>query len=169
VEPELSKQPAVPTRLKPIVSFEGRKRRDHQQTIARLLAAARSAFGRLRPPALSCRGTQKRPLSPLHPPPRSGRSFISLFKPLRRFVSLARTMRIGVAAKPRAPPRRMRPGFIEAAPRTKPATPQSRPLLSDGRSWREIMDATGCSRTLLVKIARDRRLLRAEPGAETAN
>ena len=54
-------------------------------------------------------------------------------------------------------------------PRSNPATPQSRPLLSDGRSWLEIMDATGCSRTLLAKIARDRRLLRAEPGAETAN
>jgi hypothetical protein len=29
------------------------------------------------------------------------------------------------------------------------------------------MDATGCSRTLLAKIARDRRLLNAEPSAET--
>ncbi|MGK6325347.1 hypothetical protein ACMGDM_19950 [Sphingomonas sp. DT-51] len=60
-------------------------------------------------------------------------------------------------------------GLYRGHPRTNPATPQSRPLLSDGRSWREIMDATGCSRTLLAKIARDRRLLRAEPGAEMAN
>lgn len=30
-------------------------------------------------------------------------------------------------------------------------------MLRDGRSWRQIMDGTGCSRTLLAKIARERR------------
>jgi hypothetical protein len=29
------------------------------------------------------------------------------------------------------------------------------------------MDATGCSRTLLAKFARDRRLLKVEPAIET--
>lgn len=38
-------------------------------------------------------------------------------------------------------------------------------LLNDGQSWREIMEATGCSRTPLAQIARNRRLLEAEPGA----
>jgi len=40
-------------------------------------------------------------------------------------------------------------------------------LLANGRSWREIMNATGCSRTLLANIARDRRLLRVELAFET--
>jgi DNA invertase Pin-like site-specific DNA recombinase len=40
-------------------------------------------------------------------------------------------------------------------------------LLGNGRSWRKIMDATGCSRTLLAKFARDRRLLKVEPAIET--
>jgi uncharacterized protein YerC len=35
-------------------------------------------------------------------------------------------------------------------------------MLGDGRTWREVMDATGCSRTLLAKIARDVRERRAE-------
>lgn len=30
-------------------------------------------------------------------------------------------------------------------------------MLRDGRTWREIIDATGCSRTLLAKIARERK------------
>jgi len=40
-------------------------------------------------------------------------------------------------------------------------------FLRDGRSWRDIMDATGCSRTLLVKIARER-CLKAEANVADA-
>ena len=34
-------------------------------------------------------------------------------------------------------------------------------MLGDGRTWREVMDATACSRTLLAKIVRD---VKARPG-----
>lgn len=34
-------------------------------------------------------------------------------------------------------------------------------MLSDGRTWSQIMSATGCSRTLLAKLARERRNLRS--------
>jgi len=50
--------------------------------------------------------------------------------------------------------------------RGRPANKAISLLLSDGRSWREIMDATGCSRTLLAKIARERRLLTITPAIE---
>lgn len=54
-------------------------------------------------------------------------------------------------------------GHYKERPANKARNAAISSLLSDARSWREIMDATGCSRTLLAKIARDRRLLRAEP------
>lgn len=60
-------------------------------------------------------------------------------------------------------------GLYRGRPANKARNAAISSLLSDGRSWREIMDATGCSRTLLAKIARDRRLLKAEPGAGVAN
>lgn len=37
-------------------------------------------------------------------------------------------------------------------------------MLRDGRIWREIIDATGCGRTLLAEIARERKA-RPEPPA----
>lgn len=58
-------------------------------------------------------------------------------------------------------------GLYKGRPANKARNTAISSLLSDGRSWREIMDATGCSRTLLAKIARDRRLLKAEPVSET--
>lgn len=59
-------------------------------------------------------------------------------------------------------------GLYEGRPANKACNAAIASLLSDGRRWREIMDATGCSRTLLAKIARDRRLLQVDPGAGTA-
>lgn len=38
-------------------------------------------------------------------------------------------------------------------------------MLRDGRTWREIMDATACSRTLLAKIARDLKARQEAPAA----
>ncbi len=49
-------------------------------------------------------------------------------------------------------------GLYKGRPENKVRNAAITTLLQDGRSWREIMDATGCSRTLLAKIARDRRL-----------
>ncbi|VXC38045.1 hypothetical protein [Sphingomonas sp. 8AM] len=60
-------------------------------------------------------------------------------------------------------------GLYKGRPANKARNAAISSLLSNGRTWREIMDATGCSRTLLAKIARDRRLPNAEPGAETTN
>jgi DNA invertase Pin-like site-specific DNA recombinase len=58
-------------------------------------------------------------------------------------------------------------GLYKGRPANKARNTAISSLLSDGRSWREIMDATGCSRTLLAKIARNRRLLKTEPMSET--
>lgn len=58
-------------------------------------------------------------------------------------------------------------GLYKGRPANKTRNAAISSLLSDGRSWREIMDATGCSRTLLAKIARDRRLLKAATSVET--
>ncbi len=49
-------------------------------------------------------------------------------------------------------------GLYKGRPENKTRNAAISSLLRDGRSWRDIMDATGCSRTLLAKIARDRRL-----------
>lgn len=57
-------------------------------------------------------------------------------------------------------------GLYRGRPANKARNNAISSLLSDGRSWREIMDATACSRTLLAKIARDRRLLNAGPAAD---
>ncbi len=48
-------------------------------------------------------------------------------------------------------------GLYKGRPENKTRNAAISSLLRDGRSWRDIMDATGCSRTLLAKIARDRR------------
>lgn len=49
-------------------------------------------------------------------------------------------------------------GLYKGRPENKTRNAAISSLLRDGRSWRDIMDATGCSRTLLARIARDRRL-----------
>ena len=48
-------------------------------------------------------------------------------------------------------------GLYKGRPENKTRNAAISSLLRDGRSWRDIMDTTGCSRTLLAKIARDRR------------
>ena len=48
-------------------------------------------------------------------------------------------------------------GLYKGRPENKTRNAAISSLLRDGQSWRDIMDATGCSRTLLAKIARDRR------------
>lgn len=53
-------------------------------------------------------------------------------------------------------------GLYKGRPENKPRNTAIAAMLRDGRTWREIMDATGCSRTLLAKIARDRKA-RPEP------
>jgi len=53
--------------------------------------------------------------------------------------------------------------FYMGRPENKTRNAAISSLLANGRSWREIMDATGCSRTLLAKIARDCRLFKVEP------
>jgi len=57
-------------------------------------------------------------------------------------------------------------GLYKGRPENKTRNAAISSLLANGRSWREIMDATGCSRTLLAKIARDRRLLKVAPMSE---
>ncbi|KQN89956.1 resolvase [Sphingomonas sp. Leaf231] len=49
-------------------------------------------------------------------------------------------------------------GLYKGRPANKARNAAISSLLRDGRTWREIMDATGCSRTLLAKIARGHRL-----------
>ena len=39
-------------------------------------------------------------------------------------------------------------------------------MLQDGRTWNQIMSATGCSRTLLAKLTREQR---AQGASQTAN
>lgn len=45
-------------------------------------------------------------------------------------------------------------GLYKGRPENKARNTAIAAMLRDGRTWREIMDATGCSRTLLAKIAR---------------
>ncbi|HEX8415415.1 MAG TPA: hypothetical protein VF637_16275 [Sphingomicrobium sp.] len=59
-------------------------------------------------------------------------------------------------------------GLYAGRPENKTRNAAISSLLRDGRSWRDIMDATGCSRTLLAKIARDRRLKTQANGADPA-
>lgn len=46
-------------------------------------------------------------------------------------------------------------GLYKGRPENKPRNAAIAKMLGDGRTWREVMDATACSRTLLAKIARD--------------
>lgn len=48
-------------------------------------------------------------------------------------------------------------GLYKGRPENKARNTVIAAMLQDGRTWREVMDATGCSRTLLAKIARQRR------------
>lgn len=48
-------------------------------------------------------------------------------------------------------------GLYKGRPENKTRNAAISSLLRDGRTWRDIMDATGCSRTLLAKIAREQR------------
>lgn len=52
-------------------------------------------------------------------------------------------------------------GLYKGRPENKARNAVIATMLRDGRTWREIMDATGCSRTLLAKIARYRRTVLA--------
>ena len=47
-------------------------------------------------------------------------------------------------------------GLYKGRPENKPRNSAIAAMLSDGRTWREVMAATGCSRTLLAKIVRER-------------
>ncbi len=49
-------------------------------------------------------------------------------------------------------------GLYKGRPENKARNAAIATMLRDGRSWREIMDATGCSRTLLAKLTRDLKL-----------
>ena len=46
-------------------------------------------------------------------------------------------------------------GLYKGRPENKARNKAIAAMLRDGRSWRQIMDGTGCSRTLLAKIARE--------------
>ena len=48
-------------------------------------------------------------------------------------------------------------GLYKGRPENKIRNAAISSLLRDGRTWRDIMNATGCSRTLLAKIAREQR------------
>lgn len=45
-------------------------------------------------------------------------------------------------------------GLYKGRPENKTRNSAIAAMLRDGRTWRQIMDATGCSRTLLAKLAR---------------
>lgn len=47
-------------------------------------------------------------------------------------------------------------GLYKGRPENKARNAAISAMLRDGRTWREIMDATHCSRTLLAKLARER-------------
>ena len=47
-------------------------------------------------------------------------------------------------------------GLYKGRPENKTRNSAIAAMLSDGRTWREVMAATGCSRTLLAKIVRER-------------
>lgn len=51
-------------------------------------------------------------------------------------------------------------GLYKGRPENKARNTAIAAMLGDGRTWRQIMDATGCSRTLLAKIAREQRTCR---------
>ncbi|WP_267382440.1 MULTISPECIES: recombinase family protein [unclassified Sphingomonas] len=48
-------------------------------------------------------------------------------------------------------------GLYKGRPENKARNAVIATMLQGGRTWREVMDATGCSRTLLAKIARSQR------------
>ena len=54
-------------------------------------------------------------------------------------------------------------GLYKGRPENKARNAAIAAMLRDGRSWRQIIDATGCSRTLLTKIAQG---LKTTPGAD---
>lgn len=56
-------------------------------------------------------------------------------------------------------------GLYKGRPENKARNTAIAAMLRDGRTWREIMDATACSRTLLSKIAREVKARRSEPSA----
>ena len=56
-------------------------------------------------------------------------------------------------------------GLYKGRPENKARNKVIAAMLRDGRSWREVIDATGCSRTLLAKIARAGKV----PSADQAN
>lgn len=56
-------------------------------------------------------------------------------------------------------------GLYKGRPENKARNAAIATMLRDGRSWREIMDANRCSRTLLAKLARDLKLGRGEQPA----
>jgi DNA invertase Pin-like site-specific DNA recombinase len=53
-------------------------------------------------------------------------------------------------------------GLYKGRPENKARNAAIATMLRDGRSWREIIDATRCSRTLLAKLARDLKLGKGE-------
>jgi DNA invertase Pin-like site-specific DNA recombinase len=53
-------------------------------------------------------------------------------------------------------------GLYKGRPENKARNAAITTMLRDGRSWREIIDATRCSRTLLAKLARDLKLGKGE-------
>jgi len=56
-------------------------------------------------------------------------------------------------------------GLYKGRPENKARNAAISTMLRDGRSWREIVDATKCSRTLLAKLARDLKLGKGEQPA----
>ncbi|MEP3145548.1 hypothetical protein [Qipengyuania citrea] len=48
-------------------------------------------------------------------------------------------------------------GLYKGRPENKARNRAIAAMLRDGRTWREIMDGTGCSRTLLAKISREQK------------
>lgn len=54
-------------------------------------------------------------------------------------------------------------GLYKGRPENKARNTAIAAMLRDGRTWREIIDATACSRTLLAKIARDAKARDGEP------
>ena len=54
-------------------------------------------------------------------------------------------------------------GLYKGRPENKVRNSAIAKMLRDGSTWREIIDATGCSRTLLAKIGRDLKTLQSKP------
>ena len=59
-------------------------------------------------------------------------------------------------------------GVYTGRPENKARNAAIAAMLGDGRSWRQIISATGCSRTLLAKISRQMRGIRTNPGEAPA-